>query len=90
LWVPLIIRNDTDSAKQVELRSPLPAGWSQNPDTVSYPVAAHDSYPVQLTVSAPATQKGTWQTLTWSAESDGRDIGTVTMRVDVVSNYLPQ
>jgi LmbE family N-acetylglucosaminyl deacetylase len=90
LWVPLIIRNDTDSAKQVELRSTLPAGWSQNPDTVRYPVAAHDSYPVQLTVSAPATQKGTWQTLTWSATSDGRDIGTVTVRVDVVSNYLPQ
>jgi LmbE family N-acetylglucosaminyl deacetylase len=90
LWVPLIIRNATDSAKQVELRLTLPPGWTQNPDTVSYPVSAHDSYPIQLTVSAPLVQKGTWQTLTWSATSEGRNIGTVTLRVDVVSNYLPQ
>lgn len=90
LWVPLIIRNDTDSPKQVTLRATLPAGWSEKPDAMTYTVAAHDAYPVQLTVASSATHKGTWQTLTWTAESAGQTIAPVSLRVDVVSNGLPQ
>ena len=90
LWVPLIIRNNTDSPKQVTLHATLPAGWSQKPDTMTYTVSAHDAYAVQLTVSSSATQRGTWQTLTWTAESTGQTIAPVSLRVDVVSNGLPQ
>jgi hypothetical protein len=53
-------------------------------------VAAHDSYAIQLTINSSATQKGTWQTLTWTADAGGQSLGTVTLRVDVVSNGLPQ
>jgi len=90
LWVPLLIRNDTDSPLQVELHSVLPAGWSQKPDAVQYSVAAHDSYAIQLTITSPESQKGTWQALSWNAQSNGKDIGRVTLRVDVAANYLPQ
>ncbi len=90
LWVPLLIRNDTDSVKQVQLRAALPAGWSEKPGDATYSVGAHDSFPVQLTVTSPASQKATWQTLSWSATSDGNDIGTVKLRIDVESNGLPQ
>jgi LmbE family N-acetylglucosaminyl deacetylase len=90
LWVPLIIRNDTDSEKQVTVHGNLPAGWSEKPNATAYTVAPHDAYPIQLTISSSATQKGTWQTLTWTADSGGQSIGTVTLRVDVVSNGLPQ
>lgn len=90
LWVPLIIRNNTDTSTQVSLRSSLPVGWSQKPEVVLYSVAAHDSYPVQLTITPSASHTDTWQNLTWNAESDGRKIGVVTLRVNVVSNGLPQ
>jgi hypothetical protein len=90
LWVPLLIRNDTDSPRQIELHATLPAGWIQEPNAVSYPVAAYDSYPIQLAVKAPVSQKGTWQTLSWSAAADGKSLGTVTLRVKVEGNYLPQ
>jgi LmbE family N-acetylglucosaminyl deacetylase len=90
LWVPIIIRNDTDSAKQVELHSVLPPGWSQYPSTTIYPVAAHDSYPLQLTMTPPESAKEGWQTLNWSATSDGKTIGEVKLRVNTASNYLPQ
>jgi len=76
--------------QQVELRTTLPAGWSQEPNAVIYPVAAHDSYAIQLTVKAPASQKGTWQALSWTATSDGKSLGTATLRIDVEGNYLPQ
>jgi LmbE family N-acetylglucosaminyl deacetylase len=90
LWVPLIIRNDTDSPKQVELHSVLPPGWGQYPSTTIYPVAAHDCYPLQLAMMPPQSPKETWQTLSWSATSDGKTISEVKLRVNTASNYLPQ
>ena len=90
LWVPLIVRNDTDSPKQVSWHSTLPTGWNEKPDNNIVFVPSHDSQPIQLTLTPPTLPKGTWQTLSWTAESDGRNIGTVTLRVDLESNGLPQ
>ncbi len=90
LWVPLLLRNDTDSPKQVALHSSLPAGWTQKPTATLFTVAAHDSYPVQLSLTPPNLAKGTWQTLSWSAEADGHSIGEAKLRVATESNGLPQ
>jgi LmbE family N-acetylglucosaminyl deacetylase len=90
LWVPLLINNHTDSAKQVTLRASLPSGWTQKPEATIYTVEPHDSYPLQLTLLPSEARKGTWQTLTWTAESAGQKIGSVTLRVNVAGNGLPQ
>jgi len=90
LWVPLLIRNNGDADKQVTVHASLPPGWSEKPDFTSYTVGSHDDCAIQLTVSASATPKDTWQTLTWTAESGGQTIGTVNLRVAVASNGLPQ
>ena len=90
LWVPLVIRNDTDTAKQFNVRATLPQGWKQQPQATVYTVGPHDSYSIQLTVTPEASQKGSWQNLKWDAESDGKKVGTVTLRVKVESNGLPQ
>ena len=90
LWVPIIIRNDTDKPVQVTLHPALPAGWSQQPNATQYTVGPHDFYSAQLTITPSASHKGTWQTLSWDAEGDGTKIGTVSLRVDVASNGLPQ
>jgi hypothetical protein len=55
-----------------------------------YSVAAHDAYPVQINVVAPQSQKNTWQQLTWRAEADSQTIGSVTLRVHVNYNGVPQ
>jgi len=90
LWVPLIIRNDTATAKKVALQPALPAGWIQKPDAQTYIVGPQDSYAVQLEIVPSQSHKDTWQTLTWNAASDGQKIGAVTLRVDVAGNGLPQ
>ena len=90
LWVPLIIRNDTNTAKTVTLKSTLPAGWSQKPEATACSVAPHDSCGIQLKVTPAESHKGTWQTLTWTTESDGKSIGSVSLRVNVAPNGLPQ
>ena len=91
LWVPLIIRNDTDRPMDVNLRSTLPQGWKQQPVATLYKVGPHDSYSVQLTItSSPASQKESWENLGWEAESNGKTIGSVRLRVEVEANGLPQ
>jgi LmbE family N-acetylglucosaminyl deacetylase len=88
--VPLLLRNDTSSARQITLKTSLPAGWKQKPDTSLVKVDPHDSFPLQLALIPPDSQKGTWQILTWSGESEGKSIGSVTLRVNVTGNGLPQ
>lgn len=90
LWVPLLIRNETDSARQVSLRSELPEGWRQKPEDKLFTVAPHDSFPIQLTLIPPKLQKDMWQALTWSAESDGKPVGTAKLRVLIGASGLPQ
>jgi LmbE family N-acetylglucosaminyl deacetylase len=90
LWVPLIIRNDTDRQAQFTLHGALPQGWKQQPDWTIFTVGPHDQYAVQLTISSQASDKGKWENLTWDAESNGKKIGSVTLRVEVASNGLPQ
>jgi LmbE family N-acetylglucosaminyl deacetylase len=90
LWVPLIIRNETENTKQVNVRATLPQGWKQQPGATVYTVGPHDCYSIQLTVTPESSQKGSWQNLKWDAESDGKNVGTVALRVKVESNGLPQ
>jgi LmbE family N-acetylglucosaminyl deacetylase len=90
LWVPLLIRNNTDSTQQVTLHAGLPAGWSSKPEATAYTIAAHDSYAIQLTITPSAAHKGTWQTLTWNADGGGQKMAPVALRVSVVGNGLPQ
>jgi hypothetical protein len=43
-----------------------------------------------MTVTAPASQKNTWQQLRWQAEANGTKVGEVTLRVHVNYNGVPQ
>jgi LmbE family N-acetylglucosaminyl deacetylase len=90
LWVPLLLRNPSGSPEQVSLRSSLPAGWTQTPGPMVYTLAAHESRPVSLFLVAPENQKGSWQTLTFTAEADGHSTGSVTLKTNVVYNGVPQ
>jgi len=91
LWVPILIHNDTAATQQVTLSPTLPAGWSSTPQAQVYTVAAHDTYPASIWVLAPASaQKEAWLNLTWKAQSEGKDIGSVTLRGHVDTQHMPQ
>jgi LmbE family N-acetylglucosaminyl deacetylase len=90
LWVPLLIRNDTDSPKNVTLQAVLPTGWTQTASPQQVQVEPHDVYAAQLTIRPSESQKDSWQSLKWIAKVDGQEIGSVTLRVSVAGNGLPQ
>ncbi len=61
--MPIVIRNDGDTAATVTLTRELPPAWREKaPGWEQFPVRAHDRYPVNIELLPAGTEK-TWQTL---------------------------
>jgi uncharacterized membrane protein len=86
-----VIWNDGVEPANVALTATLPQGWNGRSGSARYPVAAHDSYPVQAAVAAPLSAKvGEWHEVSYKAEAGGKTIGSITLRVNIASGGLPQ
>jgi hypothetical protein len=104
LWVPLLIRNDTDQPRNLVLHSSLGDGWTAIQDTL-YHVEAHSSYPAQLFLtrtnplppSAAITQTPAsvipatpTQDLHWTLLEGGKPVGEASLTVYLEYNGVPQ
>jgi LmbE family N-acetylglucosaminyl deacetylase len=104
LWVPLLIHNDSDQARDLVLKSAFGEGWLPIKDTL-YHVEAHSSYPAQLFLartaplppSAAITQTPSsvipvtpTQDLHWTLSEGGKSVGDVTLTVYLEYNGVPQ
>jgi LmbE family N-acetylglucosaminyl deacetylase len=88
--VLLLLHNATDKPVTFHLRTQLPQGWIVDstsaehghpwPMTV-FIAAPHDDFAVRIRLVAPRLEKSQWQTINWSADADGREIGPVSLRV---------
>ena len=79
--VPVIIRNDTDSAQKVSLTADIPSGWKEESGSAVYPVAAHNQYPIRVILTAPEGKRAEWQKITFKIEAGGNPAGSVDLRV---------
>ena len=90
LQVPLVLHNNTSSAKQITLSLTVPEGWSDEVGTGSYTVPAGDEVPVLMTVTAPKAESKAVDEITCHAESDGQSVGVIKLHVKRRSGGLPQ
>ena len=90
LNVPLLIVNETGQAKVIRLMIELPEGWTEQTTFAEFPVGTHETYSVQLVLTAPAGHANEWQKITWKIEAEGKPAGSVGLRVHLRSGGLPQ
>lgn len=90
LNVPLLISNETDKSSVVKLITDLPEGWSERARFAEYPLAPHETYPIQLVLVAPPGHAKEWHKLNWKIEADGKFAGSISLRVHLASGGLPQ
>jgi LmbE family N-acetylglucosaminyl deacetylase len=90
LHLPLVIYNQAGEARQVTLSAITPGGWSIVAGHAVYPLGAQESYPVETVLASPSKGDPAWQTVVWKAESEGKTVGTITMRVNLATGGLPQ
>jgi LmbE family N-acetylglucosaminyl deacetylase len=88
----LILHNATDKPVTFHVRTQLPQGWMVDSTSTQHAhpwpmsafiAAAHDDFAVRIRLVAPRLEKSQWQTITWTADADGREIGPVSLRVYV-------
>jgi LmbE family N-acetylglucosaminyl deacetylase len=90
LHVPLLLYNNTDQEQIVRLTARLPAGWTEQAEPTNYPVRSHDVYPVEVVLTPSPNAQGKWEEITWQADTQGRVIGTVTLRAYVTPAAMPE
>ena len=90
--VLLVLHNATDKPVTFHLRTQLPQGWIVDSTSAqhahpwpmsAFTAAAHDDLAVRIRLVAPRLEKSQWQTIAWTADADGKQIGPVTLRVYV-------
>ena len=90
--VLLLLHNATDKPVTFRLRTQLPPGWAVDSTSAehshpwpmsAFTAAPHDDFPVRVRLVAPRLEKSQWQTISWTADADGKQIGPVTLRVYV-------
>ena len=90
LNIPLVIDNPLDTPIEVNLSVRAPEGWKVMPVSPAH-VAAHESrYCLRVQAASPAEVRREWQQFTVTAESQGKTIGTVPLRVQLAQDNLPQ
>jgi LmbE family N-acetylglucosaminyl deacetylase len=94
LVIPLWVRNETASTQEITLSAELPSGWTVQSGAGKFSIAAKQTaaarMEVILPVSIDAAKKNEPQEITVKAESGGRSIGDVKLRVELRKRALPQ
>jgi LmbE family N-acetylglucosaminyl deacetylase len=90
--VLLLLHNATDKPVTLHLRTQVPQGWIVDSTSAehghpwpmtAFIAAPHDDFAVRIRLVAPRLEKSQWQTINWTADADGREIGPVSLRVYV-------
>jgi LmbE family N-acetylglucosaminyl deacetylase len=90
LHLPILLHNGTGQAQEVTLSATLPVGWSVAAGQAVYPLEPGETYSVQTVLASPAKADPLWQTVSWKAESGGKTVGSIAVRVNLTSGGLPQ
>jgi LmbE family N-acetylglucosaminyl deacetylase len=94
LVVPLWIHNQTSTAQEITISADLPSGWALQSGAGKFSIGAKQTAAARVEVSLPATadaaRKNELQEITVRAESGGRAIGAVKLRVQLRKRALPQ
>ena len=90
LQIPLLLRNPTAAPAEISLTLSQPEGWSTQGGAAKYTVPAGDQQPVLITTTAPKSGEGSVDEIACSAQSAGKTIGIIKLRVRKRSGGLPQ
>ncbi|HXN51259.1 MAG TPA: PIG-L family deacetylase [Candidatus Acidoferrum sp.] len=93
--IPLWLRNQTASAREVTLIADLPAGWKLQSGAGKFVVAARQVAAARVEIDLPllddaAHGKQELRDVTVRAESNGQSIGVAKLRVELRKRTLPQ
>lgn len=95
LVIPLLVRNPTAETQTITIAADLPAGWTAQTGAGKVSIGARQTAATRVEINLPAGEnekekKKAAQEITVRAESGGRAVGTVKLRVELRARSLPQ
>jgi LmbE family N-acetylglucosaminyl deacetylase len=91
LWVPLLLHNNTEQARDITLHASIPNGWTPPAKDVVYHLEPRSIYPAQIFLVAATTKPDAPpQQLRWSITDGGKEAGEVVLTVYMEFNGVPQ
>ena len=95
LVIPLWLGNQSSATQEINLAVSLPAGWTVGSGTGKFTVAAKQTASTRIEVKLPmasdaAGAKAQPQEVSVHAETDGKAIGEVKLRVELRKRALPE
>jgi hypothetical protein len=90
LTIPLIIENPTDHSLAVKLAFQAPDGWKTMAPLSQLSIDPQTKYFLRVQATAPGTKLAGWQQFEVSADSDGKSLGAIALRVELASWALQQ
>jgi LmbE family N-acetylglucosaminyl deacetylase len=87
LYIPLVVENPLDTAIPVKLSVQSPKGWKALP-VAAATVPAHTRYYLRVRVAAPAAKLPGWQHFSVTGQSNGKTIGTVSIRAQLSNGWV--
>ena len=82
--IPLLISNDSGSAQEISLSVTLPERWEEQSGSGKYSVGARDQQTALSILDAPPVEKPEWREVRYQALSEGKVVGSVTVRIHLV------
>ncbi len=95
LVIPLWLRNETASPREIALVADLPAGWKLTGGTGKFVVVAKEVAAARVEIDLPTLAEGTHgkqelREVTVRGESNGQSVGVVKLRVELRKRALPE
>ncbi|HZC65807.1 MAG TPA: PIG-L family deacetylase [Candidatus Dormibacteraeota bacterium] len=99
LVIPLWVHNPSAKAQQISLNANLPAGWTASSGTGDVTVGAQQTAATRIEINLPAAPdakaasepaKKESQEVSVTAESNGKPVGTIRLRVELRKRALPE
>jgi LmbE family N-acetylglucosaminyl deacetylase len=95
LVIPIWLRNQTADAKEFVLALNLPSGWTAPGNTLKFMVGPKQTGAARIEISLPALvdpapKRPEPQEVSIRAESNGRNVGEIKLRVELRKRALPE
>lgn len=90
LTIPLIIENPTNHSLAVKLEFQAPDGWKTMTPLSQLSIDPQTKCFLRVQATAPGTKLAGWQQFEVSADSDGKPLGTIALRVELANWALQQ
>lgn len=90
LQLPVVLGDGGKDAIEVTLTPTLPEGWSLKSPLAHYRLVPGEEFPIEIELNTPAKKSDEISQISFRATSGTYEIGTVKLRVKLVSGALPQ